>query len=71
VKGKREQRDPGLVELEQLLLLNSKQEEVVLRKDSSNKGPVFNGLKLAHSSRAKTHLRQRNQKTICLFSFSY
>jgi hypothetical protein len=71
VKGKREQRDPWLVELEELLLLNSKEEEVVLRKDSSNKGPVYNGLKLAHSSREKTHLRQINQKTICLFSFFY
>jgi hypothetical protein len=45
VKGKREHRDLGLVGLEQLLLLDSKQEEVFLRKDLSNKSPVCNGLK--------------------------
>jgi hypothetical protein len=45
VKEKREHRDLGLVGLKQLLLLDSKQEEMVLRKDLSNKSPVCNGLK--------------------------
>jgi hypothetical protein len=53
VRAKRKHRDLVLVELKQLLLFDSKQDEVVVNKDLSNKSPIDNGLKQGNSSRAK------------------